>query len=88
MNVRTRPPSGVIFRIFTAIRDYLVYSAAIRDLHRLSDVRLADMGIERHRIPETVKVLMTINRAKLEDWREGRDRDQRSGGLSPRRKNG
>jgi hypothetical protein len=39
----------------------------------MSDLQLADIGIERHRIPEVVDGLMAKNAAKDEDRLAGHD---------------
>ncbi|MAG96633.1 MAG: hypothetical protein CMM08_08115 [Rhodospirillaceae bacterium] len=58
MRIHEKSQVGVISGFVTAIRDYLKRCSAIRDLRRMSDLQIADIGIERGRIPELVDGLM------------------------------
>ena len=49
---------GLISRVVSAVSDYLKRCSAIRDLRLMSDLQIADIGIERGRIPELVDSLM------------------------------
>ncbi len=62
-----RPQARLVFRLVSAIRDRRRRRGAIRDLRRMSDLQLTDIGIERHRISEVVDGLMAKNAAKDED---------------------
>lgn len=66
METHERTGSGIISRLVSAIRDHFTYSATVRDLRRMSDIQLADIGIERHRISEVAAGLLAKTAAKRE----------------------
>jgi len=69
MDAHERTRAGFISRLISAIRDRRTRRDAIRDLRRMNDLQLTDIGIVRHRIPEVVDGMMAKNANKDEDPR-------------------
>jgi len=66
MAAHERTWAGFISRLISAIKERRTRRDAIRDLRRMNDLQLADIGIECHRIPEVVDGMMAKNATKDE----------------------
>lgn len=67
MRPHQRPWTGIVSRLASAIKDSRTRRGTIHDLRRMNDLQLADIGIERRRIPEMVDALMSRNAARREN---------------------
>ncbi len=78
MGTHGRTLSGIVSRLVSAIRArhmrHHTRRHAIRGLRRMSDPRLADIGIARHRIPEVVDGLIAQKTTKHEGLRDPQGR--------------